>query len=282
MNGRRTIGRERDPVPGEHPLDHRRRAGQGAVDDDDLVRRDAAPKLLDHLGGDELGLRTIPGRLEQADAVARIDALRRRLEQEPLEEVERGARHRLVVLVERRQLADSVRERAKLLDDLGARAERGPAGLVGERDGHVDADDPAQRLDRVALDRGQVVEAVHEHRLRAPQPGSPRRASSARHAYSSASTRPDPVELAAVAVVDARDVLRIADAPRIGGRPRRQRLIEKRCGVTSERCSSAISSPAAPTKPGACADRPSTPKSRSSMTRRSTSSRWSAESRRAS
>ena len=123
------------------------------------------------LARDELGLGALAARFEQTDGRPRVDPLGRRLEQTALEVVQRAAGVRRVVLLERRQLLDASGERAQLLHDLGPGAERRPLRLVGERHGHLDPDDPGERLDRVTLDRRQVVEAVNEHGRLPPAAG---------------------------------------------------------------------------------------------------------------
>ena len=85
--------------------------------------------------------------------------------------MERHPRVRRVVLVERRQLGDRLRERTQLLDDARPRGERRAVGLIGQRYRDRGADVPGERLDGVELDRSQVVEAVEEDRRRAPALG---------------------------------------------------------------------------------------------------------------
>ena len=55
----------------------------------------------------------------------------------PLEVVKRDSRRGLVVLVERRELADGRRPPPEVLDQLGPGGERRPLALVGERHGYV-------------------------------------------------------------------------------------------------------------------------------------------------
>ena len=61
-------------------------------------------------------------------------------------------------------------QRLEELDRRRPARERRPPGLVGERDADVGV--PGQRLDRVALERRQIVEAVEEHRPAAPGRGA--------------------------------------------------------------------------------------------------------------
>ncbi len=86
----------------------------------------------------------------------------------PFEVVKRDSRPGLVVLVECRQLADGNGPRPQVLDHLGSGGERRPLPLVRERDGDVGPDDPGQRLDRILLDRGQIVEPIEEDGGRMP------------------------------------------------------------------------------------------------------------------
>ncbi len=58
-------------------------------------------------------------------------------------------------------------QRLEQLDGRRPPGERGAAGLVGER--HADVGVAGERLDRVALERRQVVEPVEEHRPAAPR-----------------------------------------------------------------------------------------------------------------
>ena len=86
--------------------------------------------------------------------------------------MQRRPRAGRVVLVERRQLRHRLRRRAQLLDDGGACGERRPVGLIGERHGDLGTELAGERLDRVELDRGEIVEAVEEDRGRAPAAGT--------------------------------------------------------------------------------------------------------------
>ena len=75
------------------------------------------------------------------------------------------------MLAQRGQLTHPLGHRGELLDRLRSRPQRRAAGFVGERDGDLDPHDPRQRLDRVALQRRQLVEAVEEDLIGAPVAG---------------------------------------------------------------------------------------------------------------
>ncbi len=162
------LERDGDPVAAKHPLDQRPAALGGAVDDRDLLAGEAGAEQLEHLGGDQLGLGQLAAGLQQRDRLARIDPLRSGLEQAPLEVVQHRARTRRVMLAERRQLDHPLGERAKLLDGFGPHRQGRTPGLVGERDRDLGPHHPSQRLDRVAFQPVQVIEAVEEHRLGPP------------------------------------------------------------------------------------------------------------------
>ena len=165
------VDRHRDPVLVEDALDQRRRRGERAVDDRDLLAAHAGAQHLEHLGRGELRFGPLPAGLEQRDRPARVDPLGLRLEQLALEVVKRGPRIRVVVLRGRRQLDHALGERSELLDHLGARLQRDAPGLVGQRDRDLGADDTRKGFNRVALERVQIVEPVEEHRFGAPPAG---------------------------------------------------------------------------------------------------------------
>ena len=157
----------------ERPEDLRQQRGvlaRLAQDDRDVLGREAllGDQARD-VRGDQLELGALAAALQQQQGVARIGRpARGGLEQRALERVQRRAR---VVLGERRQLDVLGPEGHELLEGLAAPRERRPAGLVGQ--GHRDrrAGVDGQRLDRVALDRREVVEAVQQHGRRAPARG---------------------------------------------------------------------------------------------------------------
>ncbi len=165
---------ERDPVLREHPGNERRRPLAGAVHDHDLRGGHTGALQLEHLRGHQLGLGALSPGLQQRDhGISRVglDPLGAGLEQRALEVVQHPSRAGRVVLVLGGQLAHVLGERPQFLHRLRAGDQRLVARLVGERDGDGDADDPRERLDRVTLQRGQVVEAVEEHRVAPPPCG---------------------------------------------------------------------------------------------------------------
>ena len=82
------VERIRDPVRGEH-LVHDGFAGRGvAKDDRDLPGGGAGAEQREHLGADELDLRTLAAGAQEEHRPARVDALPGGLEQPALEVVE--------------------------------------------------------------------------------------------------------------------------------------------------------------------------------------------------
>ena len=91
-------------------------------------------------------------------------------EQRALEVVQRVARGGRIVVAHGRQLLRRARrQRRQLLEHSRHCLERHATALVGERDHHVGPGDAGQRLERVELERREVVEAVDEHRRIAPR-----------------------------------------------------------------------------------------------------------------
>ena len=218
--------RSRHVEAGQRALEQLRRAPERAADDDDLARLHPSLQRHEHLGGDELCLRTLAAGLHQRHRVAGFDRQRIRLEQMAFEVMQCRARAARVVLVERRQLRHRLRERSQLLHDSGARGERRPVGLVGERNRDLDTDRPGERLDRVELDRSQIVEAVKEYRRRSPAQRRLaqriERAPRERLGIGAIET----VELVGVASVDRGEVAHVCDTPtRVAG-PAPQRRAE--------------------------------------------------------
>ena len=134
---RAPLERDRHARGGEHAAQGRRDGRHVACDDRDLLRRDAVlPDQPRDLRGDELELRTLPAALHQGDrGVGGVEfrrggveqrAVLRRLEQPPLEVVQRRRR---VVVGDRRELDHAVGHRAQRLDGLRAAGERVAAGL---------------------------------------------------------------------------------------------------------------------------------------------------------
>ncbi len=194
---------------------------QRASHDDDLLGRDASVDEPHDLAGDDFGLGALAARLEQADDRPRINPLGRRLEQAPLEVMQRLPGLRRVVLLQRRQLLDAAGERAERLHDLGPGTERRALRLVGERHRHLDPDDPGQRLDRVPLDRRQVVEAVHEHRRLPPAAGLGAQCVDRPPRVQLGVDPAAAIELAHKRAVQRADVVRVVGAPRVLGGPGR-------------------------------------------------------------
>ena len=85
--------------------------------------------------------------------------------------VQRGAGGGRVVVGDRGLDLLGRAEREQLLVQRRARGERGPAGLEGQRQHDLGADRVGQRVDDVALQRREVVEAVEEDRRPAPAGG---------------------------------------------------------------------------------------------------------------
>ena len=140
-----------------------------AVDDDDLAGGNAGAQQLEHLLGDELGLGALPSGLQQGHRLARVHTrwrVRRcACKQRALEVVEHRAGRRRVVLIAGGQLDDALGQRPELLHRLGPGHERLASRLVGERHRYLGAGHAGERLDRVALERSEVIEAVEEHGL---------------------------------------------------------------------------------------------------------------------
>ena len=223
---RRVAGGQRDSVLGEDVPQQGRGLQARAVDDDDLSGGHAGPLQLEHLLGDELGLGALPAGLQQGHRLTRIHARGRvrrcHLEQRALEVVQHRPGAIGVMLVLGGELDDPLGQRPQLLHRLGAGHEGLATRLVGERHGDLGADDAGQRLDRVALERGEVVKAVEEDGLGAPamRGGSqrvqrPPRVPLAVHAA-------EPVELAYVVAVDPADLVRVGRPADVLGRPAAQ------------------------------------------------------------
>ncbi len=204
----------------------------------DLAGRAARGEQPRDLRGDQLGLGALVAALEQRDRVAGVGLPRRVLEQRALEVMQRLARRRLVVVGERRQLDHLLGERPQGFERRRAPGERDAPRLARQREHDRRADAPGERLDRVELDRVEVVEAVAEDG-RAPPAirREPQRIQRRRPAQLVVDA-PEPLERATVAAVDARQLLRVA-RPR-GRRPGAQARSApvKRAGVTRRDSSS--------------------------------------------
>ena len=193
--------------------------GRLAHDDRHVLGREAA--LADQardVRGDELELGALAAALEQQQRVARIGAPgRRRLEQRALERVQRGA---LVVLGAGRQLDVLGAEGHELLEGVAAAGEGHAPGLVGQRDGDRRGGVDGERLDRVALQRLEVVEAVEEDRRRAPARRLEAQRVERRLVVQDAVAAPDGAQGVAIGRVEARQLLRVGGAPRLALAPR--------------------------------------------------------------
>ena len=222
----RAVDRERDAVGVEHLLHHRRVARGVAEHHRHLARRGAVAEQREHVRAHQLDLGALAARRVGAHRLARRAPLAGVVvEQAPLEVVERVARLVGVVVghrLERRPLAG---DRRQLLVHRGHRLERGPAGLERQRHGHVGLGAAAERLERVELERREVVEAVDEHRGAAPARGlAPQRVErAAREQLAVHQARG--VEPVAVARVQGRELVGVA-APRPVGGPRPERPLE--------------------------------------------------------
>ncbi len=102
---------------------------------------------------------------------------------------------RVVRVMSPRRCHDDVlaRPRQERLERGRASRERDAPGLVGQRDRHRSVDDPRERLDRVELERGEVVEPVEEDRRPAAPPRrsrAPATRRSASSAFARAAPRP--------------------------------------------------------------------------------------------
>ena len=238
-------------VGAEHLLDERRVARRVAEDHGHVAGRGAAAQQLEHARGRQLDLGPRAAGRVEGDRVAGLHRRRRLgLEQAALHLVQGGARAGRVVLVHRRQLA-SLRRRARTAARAPSAVARNAArpGSNGQRHDHVRAAAHRQRLERVELELGEVVEAVDEDaacRPSARAPAAARRARARRTARGPRGRRPR-----------ARGGSRRRSPP---PRPRRRRrgpspaharsACVKRPGSTRARPSSATSRAAARTKPG--------------------------------
>ena len=149
-------------------------------------------------------------------------------EQRALEVVQRVARGSRVMIAHGRQLLRRPgSQRRQLLEHSRHRLERHAAALVGERDHRVGPGDAGQRLERVELERREVVEAVDEHRRIAPR----RRVAPERVERAPGEElgigEPGIFEPLPVARVDRRDLARVGGA-RAVARPVAQGLREAR------------------------------------------------------
>ena len=162
---------DRDPVAGEHLGEQRGRAGVAAQQHRDLRRLDALAHQLQHRGADQLGLGALAARLQQPHRAVGRAPHRARLEQRPLEVVQRRAGGRPRSTPSARAAARP-RASGRSSSTVAARpANATRPGSYGSATQHVGAGVRDERLDRVALDRREVVEAVEEDGPPAPRAG---------------------------------------------------------------------------------------------------------------
>ena len=140
-----------------------------AMDERNLMRLRAAVEEAPDLLRDELQLGALAAALEQLHGPRGMDprlsrAFPARLEEAALQVAQRGPRG--VGIVAGRGCDDDVlaRPRQQRLEGRRALGKRNPARLEGERhrDGRIE--DARKRLDRIELERREVVEAVEEDR----------------------------------------------------------------------------------------------------------------------
>jgi hypothetical protein len=124
--------RAADAVARQRLLEALTGARQRAADHDEFVGRHSLRQRGRDRGGHQLGLGTLAPGLHQRHRRTGIEHRRVGLEQVALEVVKRHPHLVLVVVVERRQLADGLGECAQLLDDGRPGGERRAAGLVGQ------------------------------------------------------------------------------------------------------------------------------------------------------
>ena len=168
----RAVERIRDAVRAKDLLDQRGLAGRRAEDDGHVPRLDPLPEQLEHARARELDLGSLATGGVEGDRGAGVHARARlRLEQAALDVVERPARPLGVVVLERRKRELPGPAGEQLLTYAGDRLEGDPAGLEGQGDRHIGPASPGHRLERVQLERREVVEAVDEQRRAAPALG---------------------------------------------------------------------------------------------------------------
>ena len=160
-----------DPVVGEPGREHLDRGAALAHEHRDVLGRHALAHQLEHLGGHELGLGALAARLQQAHRAVGRARIAPALEQPALQVVQRAPGGRRVVLRAVVEHDVAVGERLQQLDRRGVAGERRPPRLVRQRHPDLGLRAAGQRLDRVELQRVQVVEAVQQHRTPAPGGG---------------------------------------------------------------------------------------------------------------
>ena len=201
------VDRVGDAVGAEHLLEQRGVLARAPKHNGDVAGLDPLAQQLQDARSGQLDLGALAARAVERDRRAGIDGLARLLEQPPLQLVQRGARRLRVVLVNRieRPLLGAAGE--QLLPDGGGGPEGLASGLEGQRDRDVRAAAAGDRLERIQLERREVVEAVNEQGGAAPggrvgaqgierPPGEQLRVH-----------EPGLLEAGAVAPVDGRDLL---------------------------------------------------------------------------
>ena len=217
-----TVDRVRNPVGAEHLLEQGGVRARPPEHHGHVPGHDALAQQLEDARPGELDLGALAAGVVERDRGARVDRLAGLLEQAPFQVVEGGARALHVVHVDRleRQLGGAAGE--QLLPDAGGGPEGLAAGLERQRHAHVGAAAARDRLERIELERGEVVEPVDEQGRAAPcvriGPQGVERAPAEHVGVDEAGA----VEPRAVAAVDGRDLLRVG-APRAIARPIPQR-----------------------------------------------------------
>jgi hypothetical protein len=209
-----------DAVGLEDAFEQRPARLRAPQDHGDLPRQDPRAQEAGHVDADELALGPLAAAGQEHDGVPGI---RPRpglgLEQRALQVVQRA---RGVVRGHRGELRALGAEREQLLVGGRAARERLASRLEGQGDRDGSAGLDGQRLHDVQLDRGEVVEAVHEHRGAAP---------AARLASQDVRGGDGPRRLVratdrrksrAIAAMQRGEVLRVVRAGRLGGGPRAQ------------------------------------------------------------
>ncbi|HWI09375.1 MAG TPA: hypothetical protein VNT54_17890 [Solirubrobacteraceae bacterium] len=226
------VQREAQAETAEHLAEQRIVIARSTQHDRDLLRCHAL--LADQprrLGRHQLELRALAAALQQRDRRARIDRVGIEqlrlveLEEPALEVVQRRARARRVVLGARLECAVLDPLAVQLGERRRAAGEGHPARLVGERQHDLGAG-ATERLDGIALQRLQVVEAVEEDRCRAPGGGVLAQRVERRRLVEARVEARESLEAAAVAGVQSGDLVAVAQAAGVVAGPRAQRLRE--------------------------------------------------------
>jgi hypothetical protein len=161
---RAVVDREGDAVGAEHLLHEARARARVAEHHRHVAGLDAVAQQGQHLRRHQLDLGALAARGEHAHRVTRLGTASGLLEEAALEVVQRLARAGGVVVGERLELHVPGGQGGQALEHAGRRPEGHPPALVGERHRHIGAGAARERLQRVELERGEVVEPVDEHR----------------------------------------------------------------------------------------------------------------------